>query len=150
MLKSLKKLVNISNEQEKKSTDLELKLAAATLMYEVIRADGQVDEVELASMRDILRAEFKLDVAEYDELFKQAQQTAQDAISLHSFTREICESWGNAKRAELLEYLWMLALADERIDPHERHLVRKVASLLYLNESELMQSRERAKQRLGR
>ena len=50
---------------------------------------------------------------------------------------------------KLLEYLWVLALADERIDPHERHLVRKVAGLLYLNEKQIMQSRENAKRQLG-
>jgi len=50
---------------------------------------------------------------------------------------------------KLLEYLWLLALADDQIDPHERHLVRKVAGLLYLNEAQILQSREQAKAQLG-
>ncbi|NND00635.1 MAG: TerB family tellurite resistance protein, partial [Gammaproteobacteria bacterium] len=53
-----------------------------------------------------------------------------------------------AKRQKLLEYLWIIALADREIDRHERHLVRKIASLLYLNESEIVQSRELARAQL--
>jgi len=149
VLKSLKKLVVKSNKNTKDQGELELKLAAATLMFEVIRSDGRIDKVELIYMDEILRREFKLSEEELDELSKQAKATAHEATSLHGFTREICDSWGNTKRAKLLEYLWMLALADDRIDPHERHLVRKVAGLLYLNESQIVQARELAKRQLG-
>lgn len=148
MLKSLRKLVKTPVKSEA-NDDQELKLAAATLMFEMIRSDGQVDRVELDQMGALLQREFKLGEEELAQLFKQAEDTAQNAISLQGFTREICDNWGNEKRLKLLEYLWMLALADERVDPHERHLVRKVAGLLYLNDAEINQSRERAKQQLS-
>lgn len=148
MLKSLKKLVK-RPINSKDPSELELKLAAATLMFEVIRSDGRVDKVEIIYMEELLQREFKLDPTELAELFKQAKDTAHEATSLQGFTREICDNWGNAKRVKLLEYLWMLALADDRIDPHERHLVRKVAGLLYLNEAQIVQSRELAKRQLG-
>jgi len=148
VLKSLRKLVKTPVKSEA-NDDQELKLAAATLMFEMIRSDGQVDRVELDQMGALLQREFKLGEEELAQLFKQAEDTAQNAISLQGFTREICDNWGNEKRLKLLEYLWMLALADERVDPHERHLVRKVAGLLYLNDAEINQSRERAKQQLS-
>lgn len=148
VLKTIKKLITKSDTKTGNS-ELELKLAAATLMFEVIRSDGRVDKVELIYMGEILRREFSLGEEELEELFKQAKETAHEATSLQGFTREICEQWGNTKRMKLLEYLWMLALADDQIDPHERHLVRKVAGLLYLNEKQIIQSRERAKQQLG-
>ncbi|RBP48431.1 TerB family tellurite resistance protein [Arenicella xantha] len=148
MLKSIKKLIKKSDKKPE-GGELELKLAAATLMFEVIRSDGRVDKVELIYMGEILRREFKLNEEELEELFKQAKDTAHEATSLQGFTREICDQWGSTKRMKLLEYLWMLALADDQIDPHERHLVRKVAGLLYLNEKQIVQSRERAKQQLG-
>jgi len=148
VLKSLRRLVKAPAKPKDKD-ELELKLAAATLMFEVIRSDGKVDEVELNYMGELLQREFNLGEDELAELFKQAEDTAHQATSLQGFTREICENWGNNKRLKLLEYLWILALSDDRIDPHERHLVRKVAGLLYLNESEIVQSREMAKHQLG-
>lgn len=148
MLKALKTLFNQKPEQ-RSPTEQDLKLAAASLMFEVIRSDGRVDQVELTHMASILRREFKLDEDELEELFKSAKETVNEAISLHGFTREICDTWGKSKREKLLEYLWMLALADEQIDPHERHLVRKVAGLLYLNETQVQKARHAARLKMG-
>jgi len=134
---------------DKEPSEQDLKLAAATLMFEVIRSDGRIDQVELIYMEEILRREFKLNEQELEELFQLAKDTANQCTSLQGFTRDICDNWGNPKRIKLLEYLWMLALADDRIDPHERHLVRKVAGLLYLNDAEIIMAREQAKASLG-
>lgn len=147
MLKSLKELFKSGTESEEPS-DQDLKLAAATLMFELIRSDGQVDQIELDSMNEILQREFALDDEELAALSDLAKTTAQEAISLQGFTREVCEHWDNPKRMKLLEYLWLLALADEKIDPHERHLVRKVAGLFYLTDTEIIIARENAKQQL--
>lgn len=148
MLKSLVDLFK-SKTDLVNPTERDLKLAAATLMFEVIRSDGKVDQIELDHMGKILQREFSLSDEELTELSELAKETAQEAISLQGFTREICESWDNPKRMKLLEYLWMLALADEEIDPHERHLVRKVAGLLYLTDTQIVVARENAKQQLG-
>jgi uncharacterized tellurite resistance protein B-like protein len=150
LFKSLKTLFSkTKGKTVKEPSDRDLKLAAATLMFELIRSDGQIDQVELNYMRVILRREFNLNDQELDELFTLAKDTANEAISLQGFTRDICDNWGSAKRMKLLEYLWTLALADEKIDPHERHLVRKVAGLLYLNEAQISTSREQAKIQLS-
>jgi uncharacterized tellurite resistance protein B-like protein len=148
VLKSLKTLFK-QGKASKQPSEQDLKLAAATLMFEVIRSDGKIDQVELEHMGKILSREFNLNQEELDQLFTLAKSSADEAISLQGFTRDICENWGNSKRMKLLEYLWTLALADEQIDPHERHLVRKVGGLLYLNHSEIAQSREQAKRQLG-
>ncbi|MEM7361271.1 MAG: TerB family tellurite resistance protein [Pseudomonadota bacterium] len=156
MFKSLQdflsnKLASLSSEtdQNNEPSDAELQLAAATLMFEVVRSDGKIDDVELDTMATILRKQFSLEEDDIDTMLALAQQTSDEAISLHSFTRDICQRWGNTQRMELLENLWIIALADKKIDVHERHLVRKVASLLYLTEIQIVQSRENAKVALG-
>ena len=147
MLKTFKTLFKKA-KVDKDPSDADLKLAAATLMFEVVRSDGRVDQVELIYMGEILRREFHLSETELDELSQLAKDTANAATSLQGFTRDICNNWGNSKRMKLLEYLWMIALADDKIDPHERHLVRKVAGLLYLNDDQVLKSREQAKRQL--
>ena len=148
MLSALQELFNFTPDKEGANNQLDIKLAAATLMFELIRADGNVDPNEVAHMREILVSQFALDNNAVDRLCQLAEENAIEAISLHAFTREICEQWDNSKRVELLENLWFLALSDEIIDSHERHLVRKIANLLYLNETEIIQTRERARQRV--
>jgi len=125
----------------------QLKVAAATLMFELIRSDGDIDPNELSSLDQILEQEFALSESERALLTKQAQQSAEQSISLQGFTREICKQWGNEQRIKLLEYLWILAFADNHIDTHERHLIRKIAGLLYLNDKEIIIAKENAKQK---
>jgi len=47
VLKSLKTLFNKQGKANKEPSDQDLKLAAATLMFEVVRSDGRIDQVEL-------------------------------------------------------------------------------------------------------
>lgn len=143
MLKSLKKLFK-SEESAAAPSDQDLKLATATLMYELIRSDGEVYEGELKHMRALLEKEFDLEPDSVAKLMEDAQESASEAISLQGFTREICENWDNEKRVKMVEYLWIIALADDHIDPQERHLVRKLASLLYVNEKEIQIAKKRA------
>ncbi|MBX2847974.1 MAG: TerB family tellurite resistance protein [Acidiferrobacterales bacterium] len=149
MFKALQDLLQSSSTADQsKDQTLDVKLASATLMFELIRSDGRIDEVEMSHMKNLLSKQFDLTNADLEALISLAEQNAKEATSLYSFTREICDNWDNEKRLQLLENLWVLALSDDVIDPHERHLVRKVAGLLYLNESQIIQSRENAKYRL--
>ena len=147
MINSLRDFFQTRVVEDDKQVDeeRELQLAAATLMYELVRSDGSTDKVELAYMAEILRKQFKLSNEDLDELFRLAKKSAEDATDLQQFTKAIKNKWGNAKRMKLLENLWIISLADENIDAHERHLVRKIAGLLYLNEVQIQQSRENAK-----
>ena len=147
MLKKLQSLFDSSKSDSSPSAS-DVKLAAATLMFEMIRSDGQIDEVELNQMRSLL--ESQMDIAEEDieELVNQAQSNAEDAISLQGFTRQICERWDNDQRLQLIENLWLLALADQTIDANERHLVRKIAGLLYMTDRQINIAKESAKLKL--
>ena len=138
-----------SAKDDGQPSDDDLKLAAATLMFEVVRCDGRIEKVELVTMTEVLRRQFKLGDEDLESMLKLARESSNEATCLQSFTRQICDTWGNAKRVKLLEYLWIIALADQKIDSHERHLVRKIAALLYLNQGQILEARERAKLELG-
>jgi len=146
MLSKLKQLFEANSPAPQQH---DVKLAAATLMFELIRSDGHVDEIELAQLRTVLQNHFELAEDDVQALIDDAQASAEDAISLQGFTRQICDNWGNEERVQLLEYLWVLALADNHVDAHERHLVRKVAGLLYLTDRQLNTARIAAEHRLN-
>jgi uncharacterized tellurite resistance protein B-like protein len=123
----------------------DIKLAAATLMFEVIRSDGVIGETELQNMRELLRVQFELSATEIEATMQLAEESSDYQTSLQGFTREVCDQWGNEKRLELLEYLWVIALTDGVIDANERHLIRKIAGLLYLTPAQTVLARENAK-----
>ena len=130
-------------------TDDDLKLAAATLMFEMVRTDGKIDRQEIDAMGEILRRQFNFSTEDIDAMIKLAHYTSDHSVSLQGFTSSICDKWGNAKRVKLLEHLLVIALADQRIDAHERHLMRKVAGLLYMTEMQIVQAKENATATLG-
>ncbi|MFT5610283.1 MAG: putative tellurite resistance protein B-like protein [Polaribacter sp.] len=136
-------------KSNKEPTDDDLKLAAATLMFEMVRSDGKVDQLEIVAMAAILRKQFNLPAEDIHEMIRLARHTSDHSVSLQGFTSDICGNWGNAKRVKLLEYLWLIALADQRVDAHERHLLRKVAGLLYMTEVQIVQAKENATATLG-
>ena len=148
MLDRLRTLFSPDN-QASPPTEREVQLAAATLMFEMIRSDGAVDQVELDQMQTLLQTHSDISGQEIDEFMIDARKSAESAISLQGFTRQICEQWDNQQRLQLLENLWVLALADEVIDANERHLVRKIAGLLYMTDRQINIAKESAKQRLG-
>ena len=146
MLKSIQDFIRQRSASESEADNTQkLQLAAAALMFEVIASDGVIENSELEALRLILGQQFDLSAEQIDELYADAQRCAKDATDLHKFTRTICDNWDNEQRLKLLENMWQLSLADDSIDTHERHLVRKVGGLLHLTEAQIIRSRENAR-----
>lgn len=115
-----------------------LRVATAALLVEMSRADFNEDEVERATAQNVLSEHFNLDVDEAAELLGLGDKRADSAVSLHEFTSLLHEHLPPEDKHRIVEMLWYVALADDRLDKHEEHLVRKVAGLLYVSHSDLM------------
>src|SRR5699024_11096032 len=81
---------------------------------------------------------------EAEDILADALSQADDATSLYEFTGQINEHVNQERKQALLESIWMVALADERVDKYEEHLIRRIADLLHLNHREFVQARHRA------
>ena len=144
MLNKFKQLFSeqaIDSDEEKQAR---LQLAAAVLMVEVSKSDDSVDAVELDKIKSILAKKFSLKESMIEEILSQATQKSDDAVSLHEFTREICDRYEHAERITILKHLWQVAFADGRIDQHERHFIRKIAGLLYLTDQDISLAKSQA------
>ncbi len=121
-----------------------LRLAAATLLVEVARADYDVDPGELETVEDAVREAFGLEAEEAEALVAMARAEAEEATSLYQFTREINRRMDPARKAALVELLWRVAFADGRLDRYEEHLIRRVADLIHLPHREFIRAKHRA------
>ena len=125
--------------------DHALRLSTATLLVEVVRADYDEDVAEGEAVFDLLRGFFDLSDDETRLLIREAEQEADHAVSLQSFTRVLHERLTLAEKRSVIEMLWRVAMADSRLDKHEDHLVRKVAGLLYVSHGDLIRIRNLVK-----
>ncbi len=141
MLNAIKALLNsetdneagLANEVKNKPT-----LAVAALMVEVMTADHDQDEIEIAVLKRLLKKQFQLSDDVADSLFQGALQAHNDATDYFAFTRQINEEYSMAEKIQLIESLWQMAAADDDIQAVEQHVIRRVAGLLHVSHSDFI------------
>ncbi len=122
-----------------------LRVATALLLIEVARADYADDLAEDAKMLESLQQFFALGEAEAKLLLEEARREADRAVELQTFTRRLHEQLSVAEKHRVVEMLWQVAYADQRLDKHEDYLVGRIGELLYVSRSDLIRIRNRVR-----
>jgi uncharacterized tellurite resistance protein B-like protein len=126
-----------------------LQLAAAALLVEAARMDGQVDPIERDTIAALLQKRFGLDGRAVADLVDRAEVAAERAVELHGFVREITDAFDADERVALVEMLWEVVYADGKLDPYEASLLRRIGGLLYVSDHDRGGARKRVLARLG-
>lgn len=120
---------------------VDLRRAAAALLYEVARADGDLDAQELATLMNGLQTRWQLDDDAVRTLLDAAREDAEGATDYFQFTRPLRDHWSAEQRAALIKDMWAIAHADQQTHPREEFVIRKVADLLYVPHSVFIRAR---------
>jgi uncharacterized tellurite resistance protein B-like protein len=122
-----------------------LRLAAAALLFEVVRADGVVKPEEHTVLRTALRSVFDLSSEEVEELAQVAERESREAVSIFEFTRLVDEGLSQEEKKRIVELLWLVCFADDEKHAEEEYLVRKIAGLLHVTHPEFIDAKIRAR-----
>jgi uncharacterized tellurite resistance protein B-like protein len=122
-----------------------LRLAAAALLFEVVRADGVVKPEEQTVLRAALRSTFAIADDELDELVATGAQESREAISLFEFTRRVDEALSTDEKKRIVELLWLVSFADGQKAAEEEHIVRRLAGLLHVTHPDFIDAKIRAR-----
>lgn len=117
------------------------KLAAAALLYEVARADGEFQKEEMQALMQRLMQRWSLPADAAQALFEEAGETAETIVDLHPLVHSLRQHWGQPERIRMVHDMWAVAHADGRVDPHEEHMIRRVADLLHVPHSEFIRGK---------
>jgi len=115
-----------------------VEMAGAVLLIEMARADFKQEDIENKMIKELLKEYFLLNREDADDLFLEAEKIADNSVSLHEFTRTLHETLDEKAKNEVIEMLWRLALVDDSLDRYEDYLVRKIADLLYVSNSNVL------------
>ena len=118
-----------------------LHLASAVLLLEVSRADFDIQDEELISIAQSLSERFNFSDNEANNLIKLARTEQDSHVSIHPFIKIINDSCSAEEKKILLEDLWRVAYADDKLDKYEEYQIRKVADLLYIPHSVFIQTK---------
>lgn len=128
----------VSEEQTPKN---KIEVATAVLLYEIMRADDDFSEQETSAYRQLLQAHFSLSPEALEELIELTTSCASQAVDFAQFTQVINRNCGSTEKRDILQLLWQIAYADKVLDPHEEHLIRRIADLLYIPHSQFIQTK---------
>jgi uncharacterized tellurite resistance protein B-like protein len=123
--------------------DADARRALSALMVRLARADGHYDADERARIARILSERYALDRDGAEALLGEAEALEAEAPDTVRFTRAIKDAVPFEARAEIIEALWQVALADGARDAGEDTLIRLVAGLLGLTDQESARARQR-------
>lgn len=130
--------------------DHAMRCASAALMLEMTHMEPEQSAAlgrELVAT--LVREDFGLSQEETDALLACADAERRDATDYFQFTRLINEHFTTEEKISLIESLWRVAYADQRLSSLEEHLVRKVSELIYVPHAAFISAKHRAKAQRG-
>ncbi len=120
-------------------------VATCALLLEMAAIDGEFSTEERARLVTILREDLGIQAETVAALMDQAQREVAQSIDLWRFTRLIKNHYSVEEKIQVIEAIWKIVYADGRLDHNEDYLVHKLADLLGLRHSELIDAKLRVK-----
>jgi uncharacterized tellurite resistance protein B-like protein len=119
------------------------RVAAATLLVEVIQADSEITASERQTLTATIGSKFSLTESEAKDLLALAEDKAHHAVDLHQFTSLLNRDFSPEQKRWLIEELWRAAYADAVLHRYEDNIIRKIADLIYVSPREMLAAKHR-------
>ncbi len=121
-----------------------IEMATAALLAETMRIDGDITDAEREIATTAIRDKLGLSVEESNELLDLAREHVGKATDYFQFTSLINRHFTQDQKVRVIELMWRIAYADDRIDDHELHLIRRIADLLHVPHHDFIAAKIRA------
>lgn len=130
-------------EEHEDSGVRNIQIAACALLLEMAGVDGKFSDAEQKRIVGILEKQFSLSAEEVTELLKSTRRELDNSIDLWRFTHLINQQFSREEKIGVIENVWRVVYTDGKLDKHEDYLVHKMAQLLNLTPSDLIQAKLR-------
>ncbi len=146
MIKTITKLLQSISANRKKSTKpYSIELAVCVLFIEMGHMDGENCQREIEQQKQLLKQHFKLKNQEITDLLILAQQELNHSTDYYQFTAIINQQFTPEEKINIIESLWKIAFADNQLNAHEEHYLRKICSLLHVSHKHFIQTKIKTK-----
>ena len=112
-------------------------VATVSLLISTAKYDGAFDEAERDEIMSLIKNYFSLSSDDSNELFKAAEIIEDEANDLQQFTRTLNLILNDEEKLKIIELIWKIVMADGVIDSYEENLVRRLSGLLYLQDKDI-------------
>ncbi|MDC1303379.1 TerB family tellurite resistance protein [Pelagibacterales bacterium] len=113
------------------------KIAVVALLISTAKYDGIFDDSEKLEIQKLIENYFSLSSQDTDDLLEAAEEIENQANDLQQFTRSLNEVLNEEEKLAIMELVWKIVMADGIIDSYEENLVRRLSGLLYLQDKDI-------------
>ena len=125
--------------------NLDIKLTASLLAYEIARSDGDIADSELSViLEELKKISMKVKKTE-DDILQIVQNFSNNSVSFHEFIEDINKDYSKEDKLSLLSFLWTVAYADSILEVNEERLIRRIADLIHLKDMDVLKIKDKVK-----
>ena len=119
--------------------------AIAAILIEAALIDQDFGKKERDIIAKILKTHFSLsEDYNVNQLIEETVSNLESSGDLISYTRTIKENWDLKNRIEIIEMMWKVCLIDNKIEPYEDMLIRRVSGLIYVSDKDRKKAKSSA------
>lgn len=130
-------------DTDERGVEHRLQLATAAVLIEMSRADTVRRASELETIERGIADKFDLSPEETQQLIALAEEEAKLSVSDFDFVQLINQHFSQPQKLRIVELLWAVAYADDHLDKHEEHYVRRIAELLHVAHADFIAAKLR-------
>lgn len=143
MFKSLKNILNQKNKNIL-TEDYDYLSLLCGLMIEAANADGEISDLEIKKISNILVDSFKENPSDVKIKLDEAIANSNNSNSLFFYTSKFNKEYNYQKKILLIEKMWEVILLDENVHDYETSLIRRLCGLLYISDVDSGNAKKRA------
>ena len=76
------------------------------------------------------------------EIFRIIKIYSDDSVSFYEFVQDINNNYTKEEKLNLIEFMWKMAFADNRLDVDEERLIRRLADLIKIKDIEVLKLKD--------
>ena len=145
----IKKIRNIFSKLETddydNNTQEDVNITCAALLIETAYADKTLEKDEINSLRSCLQEVYGLEEHIVESLIIESEASIKNSTSLYEYTKPLNDNLNYKEKLLLINTMWKIAYADNSLDKYEEHLIRKIAGLLYIDHTDFISEKLKAR-----
>ena len=114
------------------ATGEEKNILITSLLIECAKEDGDFSEEEILKLKNLLNTKLDIKKENIDSIFDSALEISQESVEIYSLTKDIRDNFSHDEILKILEYMWVVMLADGHVDDFEAAMMRKIIGLFHL------------------
>lgn len=122
-----------------------IQIATCIILLEVAKSDDEFSSIENTTLTAILEKKFQLSSEAAKELMAIADRKREESVDLWQFTNIINKNYTKEEKKKIVEAVWRVIYADDKLDKYEDHFVHKLAKLLQLRHSDMIEAKLKIK-----